>query len=238
MLTNNINESQAVLIVIPSDIGAYRRRGQVKGARLIHKLIKKMNFDTKILDYGELFLDHFSLENTHNQIEKDIVKAKSFEKPLLVIGGDHSISYGCMKSFPNSQVYMFDAHPDLIKDEKYITHGSFLRHFSNRAIIKGNRYQTKQERNDITNLKEIDTNDAYISIDLDVLDPSIMPGVSHPVRKGWDLNKLKNEISNIFEEKNVVCIDITEFSAIVEHKKSLKVIQELLDFLFQKFLSA
>ncbi len=237
MLTKNIDESQAILVVAASDIGAYRRRGQKEGAKLIHKLIKSINFDTKICDYGELFLNHFSLDDTHKTIDSEIKKVKDFGKPIILIGGDHSTSYGCMKNFPEAQIYMFDAHPDLVDDKDIITHGSFLRHFKNRARLFGTRYRTEQEANEISGLKEIKTDKAYISIDIDVLDPSIMPGVSHPVKGGWSLEKLEEEVKKIFETKNVVCIDINEFSPLMESEKSLETIEKLLRFVFQKFLS-
>ena len=236
MLTNNIDESQAILVVIPSDIGAYKRKGQKEGAKKIYKLIKKMRFAADVADYGELFLNHFSLKNTHDTIEREIKDVKKYGKPLIIIGGDHSISYGCMKNFPKAQIYLFDAHPDLIKEDKNITHGSFMQHFKNRAKIIGKRYKTKQEAEELITLGEIETEKAYISIDLDILDPSIMPGVSHPVSRGWSLEQLKKEVGKIFDEKQVVCIDITEFSAVVETTKSIKAIEDLLRFVFQKFL--
>jgi agmatinase len=237
MLTNNIDESQAILVVIPSDIGAYKRKGQKEGAKRIHKLIKKMTFAAEIADYGELFLNHFSLKKTHETIENEIKKIKDYGKPLIIIGGDHSISYGCMKNFPEAQIYLFDAHPDLIKEEGIITHGSFMQHFKNRSKIIGKRFKTKQEAEELITLGEIETDKAYVSIDLDVLDPSIMPGVSHPVSGGWSLEQLKNEISKVSDRKKVVCIDIVEFSSIVETTKSIKAIEDLLRFVFQKFLN-
>ena len=137
MLTNNVDESQAILVVIPSDIGAYKRRGQEVGAKVIYDLIKRMKFDLKILDYGEIFLDPFSLKKTHKIIEREIEKVIEFGKPIIVLGGDHSISYGCMKNFPEAQIHFFDAHPDLVKEKEHITHGSFMNYFKDRVKLYG-----------------------------------------------------------------------------------------------------
>jgi len=191
-----------------------------------------MDTPIKILDYGRLWVSPFNLNKTHSIIEEEINKVKKFNKPILVIGGDHSISYGCMKNF-DCQILMFDAHPDLVNDDT-INHASFLREFKDRATLFGTRYKTKQEEKSIKELKEKKSDEVYISIDVDILDPRIMPGVSHPVNNGWDLEKLKEELNLVFRTRKVVCLDIVEFCPLIEEKKSLSVIKEILKFIIPK----
>jgi agmatinase len=50
----------------------------------------------------------------------------------------------------------------------------------------------------------------YLSIDIDVLDPSIAPGVENPEPCGMSLERLISLIQGIIERKNVVASDVVE----------------------------
>ena len=50
----------------------------------------------------------------------------------------------------------------------------------------------------------------YLSIDIDVLDPSIAPGVEHPEPCGMSLESLISLIQKTIERKNVVASDVVE----------------------------
>lgn len=227
MITDNVEESDIIMVVAPSDIGSYRRYGQKKGAYKIYEMIKELETDVKILDYGELFLEDFDLNKTHKIIEEEITKIKEFNKPILLIGGDHSISYGSMRSFPKAQVHVFDAHPDLVMEED-ITCQSFLTEFKSRLSLHGTRYFTTQEKKTMEQLTQCASNEVYISLDIDVLDPTIMPGVAYPVKNGWIIEQLLNEIKETVKDKKIVCIDIVEFCPLVEEMISSKTLKEVI----------
>jgi agmatinase len=61
-------------------------------------------------------------------------------------------------------------------------------------------------------LEEIGEGDekTYLSIDIDVLDPSIAPGVEHPEPCGMSLESLLSLIQGIIERKDVVASDVVE----------------------------
>jgi agmatinase len=54
------------------------------------------------------------------------------------------------------------------------------------------------------------TRNVYITIDLDVLDPSIMPSTGTPEPGGLDWYTLLKFIGSVVREKNVVGMDVTE----------------------------
>lgn len=62
-------------------------------------------------------------------------------------------------------------------------------------------------------LKRLKKN-VYLTIDLDVLDPSIMPSVSNPVPGGLKWYDVLNLIENLAKNKNIIGVDVVEFCPI------------------------
>ncbi len=62
----------------------------------------------------------------------------------------------------------------------------------------------------VPNLLKALTRDVYITIDLDVLDPSIMPSTGTPEPGGLDWYALIGLLRPVIMEKNVVAMDVTE----------------------------
>ena len=157
-------------------------------------------------------------------------------KFMVGIGGEHTISVGLVRAVAeklrNLSVLQFDAH----SDTRHEYEGSRYNHacvmsrigeicsyaqagirsmdaselktlnrdrtFFAREILKGS---------DVTSrvLKAL-TKDVYITIDLDVLDPSIMPSTGTPEPGGLDWYTLLEFIGSVVREKNVVGMDVTE----------------------------
>ena len=130
-----------------------------------------------------------------------------------ILGGDHSLTNGSVRAFDNCTVVVFDAHLDF-RDEfegLKLSHTTFLRRLyedgcMSNLIHIGSRAATKDEwdfvnRDDITiidmekiydlntGLKQFkdtlsSSNDVYVSIDLDVIDPAFAPAVGNPEANG------------------------------------------------------
>ena len=58
------------------------------------------------------------------------------------------------------------------------------------------------------------SNDVYITFDLDVFDPSIMPSTGTPEPGGLLWNDITKYLKMVFESKNVVGFDIVELAPI------------------------
>lgn len=159
----------------------------------------------KVYDYGNILRTEVS-----DVTDKIVTKSKI----PISIGGDHSISTEIIKTVakkhgPLSLVY-FDAHPDIISS----VHGYYGSVFHDvlpfidikSSILIGVRTPEQEEINNIkkydltvvtpldivkngiakteeTILGKIGQN-AYISLDMDVIDPAYAPGVSVPVPLG------------------------------------------------------
>lgn len=61
-------------------------------------------------------------------------------------------------------------------------------------------------------IKSIKTEKVYLSLDVDGIDPSFMPGTGTPVQGGLEWNYTLNLVEKLFEKKNVIGADIVEVS--------------------------
>jgi len=99
--------------------------------------------------FQNIDVDNNDIEKSHKIIEKYI---ESIDEKLIIIGGDHSITYSCVKGFRNNRsnninnksnnnfnnilFIVFDAHPDLMKDFSPPSQESYLRNLIEEDIIK------------------------------------------------------------------------------------------------------
>lgn len=158
-----------------------------------------------------------------------------------ILGGDHSVTIGSVtalrRSYPNLTVLYLDAHADL-RDEYMGTswgHASVARRLHDMCGIVeiGVRSLSAEERCFMRlaklpvvfwppqkrDLKEITTfamkylsDEIYISVDLDVFDPSIMSAVGTPEPGGMTWDEVLGVIRTISADRNVVGFDVTELS--------------------------
>ena len=177
------------------------------------------------------------------KIETTIDNLKLKNQITGIIGGDHSVTIGSVKSaikrFPDLSILYLDAHADL-RDTYMGTkwgHASVARRLKSicKVVQLGVRSISSEEVNFISkskseneiyywdrtknNLQEdIDSalsqlsNQVYISIDLDVLDPSIMSAVGNPVPGGINWEEINLIIKQTAQHHSIVGFDVTELS--------------------------
>lgn len=185
------------------------------------------------------------------------------EKFTVVIGGEHSVSIGAIQAyaenFKNLTVLQLDAHADL--REQY--NGSKYNHACVMARVKevcpivqvGIRSMDSSEKASMDQsrvflaehiygntdwIKKVIsklTDNVYITIDLDVLDPSIMPSTGTPEPGGLFWYDVLALLRSICEKKNVVGFDIVELCPDDKNKASdflaAKLIYKLLSYKFK-----
>lgn len=179
-------------------------------------------------------------ETVYNET-KSLLKTNKF---LTFFGGEHSISIGIIKAFyeqyPDITILQLDAHADLRKE--YL--GSSYNHAcalhdanSNTNLVQvGIRSMDISEKEylnkkqcffaediyDTTGWMQESINlmgdNVYITFDLDAFDPSIMPATGTPEPGGLDWNTTIKYLKMVFEQKNVLGIDIVELAPINENK--------------------
>jgi len=175
-----------------------------------------------------------------DMVEKITKELQKNKNQLIILGGEHLLTYGTYMSFPKETGYVvFDAHYDL-RDEYAdikLSHAAYLRrivekrgaenliHVGARAYVK-EELEFLREHNikTITNqqirdgdgprlLKQLTENfdSIYTSIDLDVLDPAFAPGVGNPESVGITSRELYDMIKSL-KERNIVSADIVELN--------------------------
>jgi len=164
-------------------------------------------------------------------IEKRYKKYLTNNKFVLMLGGEHSITLGAINAFKDEfTVISFDAHFDL-RDEylsQRYSHATVMRRIYEKApvVFVGQRTASKEEveflrKEDIIYFKNpevediissIGTESVYISIDLDILDPALMPAVGNPEPGGIAWYELIDCLRGIIKEKTIIGIDIVELS--------------------------
>jgi len=200
----------------------------------------KFNVDLEsvnVEDLGNIKLTVVTTEliDMLGKITKELI---SQNKQIIILGGEHLITYGTYMSFPNDIGYVvFDAHYDL-RDEyanAHLSHATYLRrivekrgsdnviHIGARSITKEElAFKTEYKIRTITDKEIRDGNgpklvkdavstfdQTYLSVDLDVLDPAFAPGVGNPEAIGITSRELFNMIYSL-ENTKIPCMDIVE----------------------------
>ena len=158
-------------------------------------------------------------------------------KRPVCLGGDHSITYPIVKAFaqryPDLTIFHFDAHPDLYDDFE----GNRLSHacpfarimearLAKRLVQVGirtiNRHQREQAKRFGVEVVEMNalpayeklkpTGPAYITFDMDVLDPAFAPGISHREPGGMSVREAIAHLHAVQGE--IVGADIVEYNPV------------------------
>jgi len=191
----------------------------------------------------------------------DILKRN---KMPVTLGGEHSVTVGAVnamkKHYRNLSILYFDAHYDLrdtYKGSKY-NHACVARRLVEMANVVevGVRSLSKEEKDflphnniRIVNMKDIRKKanwpnivkgyllkNVYISIDLDVFDPSIMMSVGTPEPGGMVWDEFLEGIRSIMVNKRIVGFDVVELCPIKNNIApdfmAAKLIYKMLGYIF------
>ena len=212
--------------------------------------------DLNFYDAGDLEYPFGNAQKALDITEENVDCIYNDGKKLLGIGGEHLITLASVKSilkkYDNVAVIQFDAHTDLRKQYlgEELTHSGVMYRiaeligYENIAQIglrsgekeefdlvkKYDTLKTKKEQLDKFKDKNI-----FLTIDLDVLDPSLMSGVGTPEAGGLTYLELMEWITYL-KNFNIVGADIMELAPDVDITKTstattCKLIREVLNLL-------
>lgn len=188
--------------------------------------------DVNFHDVGDL---EFPLGNTYktlDQIEENVEQIYKDGKRVFGIGGEHLVTLPEVKAvskfYDDLAIVHFDAHTDLREEYmgEEMSHSAVIRHISkfvNPSNIKqiGIRSGMKEEwefmekhntlckqYNDLDSLKG---KKVFITVDLDCLDTSIMPGTGTPEVGGMTFNELVGWFKYL-KDFDIVGADVVELA--------------------------
>lgn len=188
------------------------------------------------------FDSHTTPEKAASQVKNAVAEVLKANKFPVLLGGEHSLTIGAVKAAkevaPELSVLYLDAHYDLrdeYKGSKY-NHACVARrvHEVCPLVELGTRSLSREEKdflntfpsglNVISVYDILETHDwkkqasrllskdVYITIDLDVLDPSLMPSVGTPEPGGIGWYEFLDLLKIVTKEKKIVGFDVVELS--------------------------
>ncbi len=216
--------------------------------------------DCRVFDSGDLELCFGSAESALSDIEQRTAEILRDGKRPLLLGGEHLVTLGAVRAvsrkFPKLHLLHFDAHADLRGDYlgAKLSHACVIRRCHDLlgdgrihqfCIRSGDRaeFQFAKEHTDlhpfgfggleevVEQLRVLDA-PVYLTIDLDCLDPSVLPGTGTPEAGGVTFMELLNAI-RLAGRTNVVGADLNELAPMLDPSgvstvTACKVLRELL----------
>lgn len=216
--------------------------------------------DCEIFDSGDLELCFGSSEAALSDIRDRATEILEDGKLPFMIGGEHLVTLGAVRTavtkYPELHIIHFDAHADLRDDYlgAKLSHACVLRRchelvgdgkIHQFCIRSGERaeFAFAKEHTDMhpfsfDGLQEVVEELAekqvpvYFTIDLDCLDPSVLPGTGTPEAGGVTFLELLEAMKQV-AKTNIVGVDVNELAPMldvsgVSTATACKVIRELL----------
>lgn len=199
--------------------------------------LKKEPYRIGIHTMPELEPSYSSPETTIDRVYEATACLLENSKFVVMLGGEHSISLGSIRAhiekYPNCSVLQMDAHTDL-RDEYLGTqygHACVMRRVKElcpitqvgiRAIsleeveqlsssrLKPFFFEQSSISLPINDIVSTISENVYVTIDLDVFDPSIMSSVGTPEPGGILWNQALDLLNYLSKQRNIVGFDIVE----------------------------
>ena len=199
--------------------------------------------DKRIFDAGELELPFGDADRVLKSIEEQAGKILADQKFPLMIGGEHLVTLGGVRAayqkYPDLHIIHFDAHVDLREDYLGVklSHACVMRRawellgdgkIFQFGIRSGDREEFKWAQAghvktrcfDFAGLAEVVSKlrdkPIYLTVDLDVLDPSVFPGTGTPEAGGVNFIQLYEAIKVVCSGARLVAGDLTELCPVYD----------------------
>ena len=194
--------------------------------------------DYSFFDSGDLELPFGNTEKVLSDIKERTEIILNDGKFPFMIGGEHLVTLGSVravaKEYPDLYIIHFDAHADLRDNYlgQKLSHACVLRrcheivgdgHVFQFGIRSGDRDEFKfAEKHTYMNKFNLDTleetvnnlkeKNVYLTVDLDVLDPSIFAGTGTPEAGGVTFDELRKALTLVCSKLDIVGCDVNELS--------------------------
>lgn len=215
--------------------------------------------DYSYFDSGDLELPFGSTNRAVADIAMRADMILTDGKTPFMIGGEHLVTLGSVmavkEKYDDLYIVHFDAHADLRDDYlgQKLSHACVLRrchelvgddHIFQFGIRSGDREEfffadehTEMHKFNFDGLEEtvekIKGKNVYLTVDLDVLDPSVFPGTGTPEAGGVSFDELRRALTLVCSKLNIVGCDVNELSPVYDQSGvstavACKIIREML----------
>lgn len=192
--------------------------------------------DYAIFDSGDLELGFGDPRAALKAIEERASIILDSKKLPFLIGGEHLVTLGAVRAvaarYPGVHIIHLDAHADLRDDYlgAKLSHACVLRrchelvgdgHIHQFGIRSGDREEflwgkdhVETRKFDLEGIEELAASlgdsFVYLTVDLDVLDPSVFPGTGTPEPGGVSFDRLRRALQKVCETCRIVGCDVNE----------------------------
>lgn len=220
-------------------------RNESYGIETYSPYLDKDLTDIRVFDAGDLEFGFGNTERVLKTIEELTEQILSDGKKPLMVGGEHLVTLGsvraAIKKYPELHILHFDAHTDLREDYlgETLSHASVIRRcwellgdgrIYQYGIRSGDREEFLWAKDHVylqkfnlhgleEAIKALKGKPVYLTIDLDVLDPSVFPGTGTPEAGGITYMELIQALNKVFT-LNIVGADMNELSPIYDQSGS------------------
>ncbi len=198
-----------------------------------------------VIDYGDVFFDHGTPSEIVTSIEDQFFDLHAKGVTTLMIGGDHFSTYPVLRSLARQygdgiSLIHFDAHSDTWTDEtERLDHGNMFYYAAQQGLIDPARsvqvgirtFNAESHGFNIFSAEDVAAqgpdaiiqaihkivgdNKAYLTFDIDCIDPSMAPGTGTPVIGGlttMDAQKILRGLTGL----NILSADVVEVAPVYD----------------------
>jgi len=253
---HSLRDALFVVVPVPYDLTSTYQPGSRRGPAAIIEASTNMElYDEELKNETYLAGIHTTLpvtvdargpKNMINVVRKKISKIVAANKIPVMLGGEHSITFGAVQAlkekYPKLSVLQLDAHADLRESYQgsVYSHASVARRISEICPLTqvGIRSMSKEEADFLpaSKVKSYSADfvlenknwcekickdlkgDVFVTIDLDVFDPSIMPSTGTPEPGGlyWrDILRLLKSVSRSCKIRGFDVVELAPIPGIV-----------------------
>jgi len=200
-----------------------------------------------------------------NAVHVNVDKYLTDNKFVVVLGGEHTVSLGSIKAhlshFSNMSFLHLDAHADMRNsyEDNKLSHACVMaraKEITDNIVSVGIRSIDSSEQKNINEknifyainilksknwmkqvIRKLSKN-VYITIDVDVFDPSIMPSTGTPEPGGLGWYDVLNLLETVSESRNITGFDVVELCPSANRAPDFltaKLIYKILSLKFQNY---
>jgi len=232
-------DSEFCILPIEYEYGMTYGKGTSQGPKEIIKASEHLEYYDEQFDVEPFLKGIKTLETIKPKNPDELTNIKLPNKFTIALGGDHAVTIGVLKDLEKKHedfsVIILDAHPDFFhswKDSQYnhrcvaqrsaekhktlllgvrsmdIDEKEIIEKNENVSMIKAYEFDKEKLKTELNKLNK----KVYISIDVDVFDPSFIRNTGTPEPGGFFWDQVIDILKIIFENKEVISSDIVEFA--------------------------
>lgn len=199
----------------------------------------------KAIDYGDLHYSYGDSEDMLAKVEAKAAEITGAGKTLVSIGGDHFVTLPLLRGHARVHgklaLIHFDAHTDTYEDEEKYSHGCMFHRAPREGLIDpahsvqiGIRTEYERASHQFQVIDAQQANEqsiadtvaavrarvgdrpAYLTFDIDCLDPAFAPGTGTPVVGGLSTSRAIHILQGL-ADLNIVGFDVVEVAPAYDH---------------------